>query len=182
GAYPAYISWDQFVRNQETLRENWFRAGTRGAPRRGQALLQGIVRCGRCGARMSVFYYSTKEKRAPGYGCVAGYADSGPTCQMMSSAPVDAVVAELFLAAVTPAQVDVALRALDAYEAECAEARRQRQMQVQRAEYEVEIARRRYEATDPANRWVAAELEARWEEALREREHLKREAEDLDRR
>ena len=179
--YPAYITWDQFVRNQQTLRDNWFRAGTRGAPRRGQALLQGIARCGRCGARMSVFHYSTKEKRAPGYGCVAGYVDGGATCQMMSSAPVDAAVAELFLAAVTPAQVDVALRALDAYEAERAEARRQRQMQIQRAEYEVEIARRRYEAADPANRLVAAELEARWEQALRERERLKREAEELDR-
>jgi hypothetical protein len=181
-AYPAYITWDQFLRNQQTLRENWFRAGTRGAPRRGQALLQGIARCGRCGARMSVFYYSTKEKRAPGYGCVAGNVDGGPTCQMMSSAPVDAAVTELFLAAVTPAQVDVALRALDAYEAERAEAQRQRQLQVERAEYEVEIARRRYEATDPANRLVAAVLEARWEEALRERERLTREAEELDRR
>ena len=147
--YPAYITWDEFVRNQQTLRDNWFRAGTRGAPRRGQALLQGIVRCGRCGARMSVFYYSTKEKRAPGYGCVAGYVDGGATCQMMSSAPVDAAVAELFLAAVTPAQVDVALRAMDAYEAERAEARRQRQMQIQRADYEVEIARRRYEVGRP---------------------------------
>jgi DNA invertase Pin-like site-specific DNA recombinase len=181
-AYPAYITWYQFLRNQQIMRDNWFRAGTRGAPRRGQALLQGIARCGRCGARMSVFYYSTKEKRAPGYGCVAGYVDGGSTCQMMSSAPVDAAVAELFLAAVTPAQVDVALRALDAYEAERAEARRQRRMQIERAEYEVEIARRRYEATDPANRLVAAELELRWEEALRERERLTREAEELDRR
>ena len=126
--------------------------------------------------------YATKEKRAPGYGCVAGYVDGGATCQMMSSAPVDAAVAELFLTAVTPAQVDVALRALDAYEAERAEARRQRQMQVQQAEYEVEIARRRYEAADPTNRLVAAELEARWEQALRERERLIREAEELDRR
>ncbi len=179
--YPAYISWDQFVRNQEMLRDNWFRHGSRGAPRKGAALLQGIVRCGRCGARMSVFHYSTKEKRAPGYGCVAGYANGGPTCQMMSSAPVDAAVTELFLAAVTPAQVDVALRALDAFEAEQAEVKRQRQMQIEQAGYEVEIARRRYEATDPANRLVAAELEARWEQALRERERLTREADELDR-
>jgi DNA invertase Pin-like site-specific DNA recombinase len=179
--YPAYISWDQFVRNQQTLRDNWFRHGSRGAPRKGAALLQGIVRCGRCGARMSVFHYSTKEKRAPGYGCVAGYANGGPTCQMMSSAPVDAAVTELSLAAVTPAQVDVALRALDAYEAEWAEVKRQRRMQIEQAEYEVEIARRRYEATDPANRLVAAELEARWEQALRERERLTREADELDR-
>ena len=61
---------------------------------------------------MSVFYYSTKEKRAPGYGCVAGYVDGGATCQMMSSAPVDAAVAELFLAAVTPAQVGAAVAEL----------------------------------------------------------------------
>jgi hypothetical protein len=179
--YPSYIPWDQFVRNQQTLRDNWFRNNSRGAPRRGPALLQGIARCGRCGARMSMFHYSTKEKRAPGYGCVVAYANGGATCQMMSSAPVDAAVAELFLAAVTPAQVDVALRALDAYEAEQKEARRQRQMQLQQAEYEVDLARRRYEATDPANRLVAAELEARWEQALRERQRLAREAEGLDR-
>lgn len=128
-----------------------------------------------------MFHYSTKEKRAPGYGCVAAYANGGKTCQMMSSAPVDAAVAELFLAAVTPAQVDVALRALDAYEAQRAEVRRQRQMQIQQADYQVELARRRYEATDPANRLVAAELESRWEQVLRDRERLVREAEELDR-
>jgi hypothetical protein len=178
--YPAYITWDQFVANQQTLRDNWFRSSSRGAPRRGPALLQGIARCGRCGARMSMFHYSTKEKRAPGYGCVAAYAN-GKTGQMMSSAPVDAAVAELFLAAVTPAQVDVALRALDTYETQQTEVRRQRQMQVQQADYQVELARRRYEATDPANRLVAGELESRWEQVLRDRERLVREAEELDR-
>lgn len=54
-------------------------------------------------------------------------------------------------------------------------------MRIQQAEYEVDIARRRYEATDPANRLVAAELEARWEQGLRERDRLRREAEELDR-
>jgi DNA invertase Pin-like site-specific DNA recombinase len=181
-AQPAYISWDQFVHNQEILRGNWYRHGARGAPRRGRALLQGVVRCGRCGARMNVFSYSTKEKRAPGYGCVAGYVNGETkTCQMMSSAPVDAAVTELFLSAVTPAAIDIALQALDQLEQERVEARRQRQMQLQHAEYEVELARRRYEQTDPANRLVAAELEARWEETLRRREQLRREGEELDR-
>ncbi|CAN5362249.1 recombinase family protein [soil metagenome] len=181
-AYPAYLTWEQFVQNQQRMRDNWFRSVSRGAPRNGLALLQGIVRCGRCGARMSVFHYSTREKRAPGYGCVAGYADGGrSTCQMMSSAPIDAAVADAFLAAVTPAQVDVALRALDAYETERAEGRRQRQMQIEQADYEVELARRRYEKTDPGHRLVAAELEARWEQALRDRERFTRDAAALDR-
>jgi len=181
--YPAYLSWDQFTSNQQILHDNWFRHGSRGAPRNGRALLQGIVRCGRCGSRMAVFTYSTKEKRAPGYGCVAAYQNgAAATCQMMSSAPVDAAVTELFLAAVTPAQLDIALHALDQYETEQAEAQRQRQMQVEGAEYEVEIARRRYEATDPANRLVAAELESQWEQALRHRDQLRREADECERR
>jgi hypothetical protein len=139
--YPAYLAWDQFVSNQQTMRDNWFRHDSRGAPRKGAALLQGIVRRGRCGARMSVFHCSTKEKRAPGHGCVAGYLDGAArTCQMMSSAPIDAAVAERFLAEVTPAQVDVAMRAVEAFEAEQAEVRRQRQMQLEQAEYEIEIA------------------------------------------
>ncbi len=54
-------------------------------------------------------------------------------------------------------------------------------MQIQRADYEVEIARRRCKSADPTLRLVAAELESRWEQALRERERLKREAEELDR-
>ena len=181
-ALPAYITWDEFVRNQQTLRDNWYRCESRGSPRKGLALLQGIVRCGRCGARMSVFYYSTKEKRAPGYGCVAAYTNGAAgSCQMMSSTPVDSAVVEQFLAAVTPAQVDVALRTLDAYESEQIEVRRQRQMQLEHAEYEVEIARRRYEKMDPANRLVAAELESRWEQALKDRERLKRDLEEFDR-
>jgi DNA invertase Pin-like site-specific DNA recombinase len=182
-AHPAYISWDQFVRNQEILRGNWYRHGARGAPRRGRALLQGVVRCGRCGARMSVFTYATKEKRAPGYGCVKAYGQEGADhgCQFLSSAPVDAAVTELFLSAVTPAQIDIALHALDQVAVERAAARRQQQMQVQQAEYEAELARRRYEQADPANRLVAAELEAGWEEALRRREQLLRESEEWDR-
>jgi DNA invertase Pin-like site-specific DNA recombinase len=70
GVYPAYITWEQFVQNQIALRANQNRQETAGAPRKGRALLQGLVYCGRCGARLSVFSYSTKEKRAPGYGCV----------------------------------------------------------------------------------------------------------------
>jgi hypothetical protein len=88
----------------------------------------------------------------------------------------------LFLSAVTPAQVEIALHALDEYETEQAEARRQRQMQIEHAEYEVELASRRYEAADPMNRLVASELEARWEQTLRQRDQLKRDAEELERR
>jgi DNA invertase Pin-like site-specific DNA recombinase len=181
-AYPAYITWKQFVQNQETLRTNGYRPESRGAPRKGRALLQGIVYCGRCGVRMSVLYYSTKEKRAPGYGCFQEYnRRGGSTCQCFSSAGVDEAVTKLFLSVVSPAKIEIALQALDEWETDCAETRKQWQLQLQRADYEVELARRRYEAADPENRLVAAELEARWEEALHRREQLRRDSEQRER-
>jgi DNA invertase Pin-like site-specific DNA recombinase len=181
--YPAYISWDRFVQNQEIVRANGYRPENPGAPRKGRALLQGIVYCGRCGARMTVLYYSTKEKRAPGYGCFHQYTrHGGATCQCFSSACVDEAVAKLFLSVVSPAKIEIALHALDEWEADLREARQQWELQLQQADYEVELARRRYEATDPDNRLVAAELEARWEAALHRREQLRHESAQRERR
>jgi DNA invertase Pin-like site-specific DNA recombinase len=57
-AHPGYIDWQQFERNALRLRQNLgFAPGERGRmPREGQALLQGRVLCGKCGARMRVHY------------------------------------------------------------------------------------------------------------------------------
>ena len=59
-AHPGYITWEQFVRNQQRLDDNrTFRPEERrGAVREGSALLQGIVLCGLCGRRMVVHYRS----------------------------------------------------------------------------------------------------------------------------
>ncbi len=181
--YPAYITWEQFVQNQKTLRANWYRHGSRGAPRKGRALLQGIVYCGRCGARMSVLYYSTKETRSASYGCSHDYhRHGGATCQCMSAKGVDQTLTQLFLSAVTPAKVEIALRAYEELELDRQETQKQWALQLQRADYEVELARRRYEAAEPENRLVAAELEATWEEALRRREQMQREHQASERR
>jgi DNA invertase Pin-like site-specific DNA recombinase len=181
--YPAYITWEQFVQNQAVLRANQNRQANPGAPRKGRALLQGIVYCGHCGARMSVFSYATKEKRAPGYACLYAYSrHGGAACQTMSSSNVDAAVTHLFLSAVSPAKIEIALHALEELEADHAESRKQWELQMQRRDYEIELARRRYEAADPENRLVAAELEAQWEALLRQREQSRREREQAERR
>ena len=173
--YPAYITWEQFVENRNTLRSNWYRSESRGAPRKGAALLQGIVYCGCCGARMRISHYSTKEKRSPAYSCVDAYVKSArPTCQTMTAKVVDEAVTKQFLSVVSPAKIEIALQALEQLDANRDERCRQWDLQLQQADYEVELAQRRYEAIDPENRLVAAELEARWEEALRHREQLQR--------
>src|SRR6201996_2543146 len=51
---PAYITWEQFQRNQEQIISN--RTRERGPTRAGAALLSGLIVCGRCGLRMTATY------------------------------------------------------------------------------------------------------------------------------
>jgi DNA invertase Pin-like site-specific DNA recombinase len=181
GAFAGYITWEQYLENRRVLRANWYRYETRGAPRKGAALLQGIVFCGRCGSKMSIQHFATKEKRQPSYACYHAYQIVGAAgCQCMSASGVDQAVTDLFLGAVSPAKVEIALRALEGWEQDLQAAREQRELQIQRTEYEVALARKRYEAVDPANRLVAAELETRWEQAMKSLEGLRRSFRDWE--
>jgi hypothetical protein len=167
--HPGYISWEEFVKNQEQLRQNWSHEGNRGVPREGRALLQGIVYCGVCGRKMSVQDRAMKENRSPSYICGRAYQDGDEKiCQSMTSRPVDAAVAEAFLAAVSPVSLRVSMRVLDQVEQDLIAQRRQRELQLEQARYEARLAQRQYDAVDPANRLVTAELERRWNEKRNE--------------
>jgi DNA invertase Pin-like site-specific DNA recombinase len=175
GHHPGYISWEEFVKNQERLRQNWSHEGNGGVPREGRALLQGIVYCGVCGRKMSVQDRAVKENRSPSYICGRAYQDGDEkVCQSMTSRPVDAAVVEAFLAAVSPAGLGVAMRVLDQVEQDLAAQRRQRELQLEQARYEARLAQRQYDAVDPANRLVAAELERRWNQKLERVAQLER--------
>ena len=71
---PAYISWDQYMANQERLKQNRSLQDTRGVPKRGEALLPGLVVCGKCGHHMTTRY---KTDKRPSYYC-GEYCASGP--------------------------------------------------------------------------------------------------------
>jgi len=173
--HPAYIAWEEFMKNQEQLRQNWGHDDNRGVPREGRALLQGIVYCGVCGRKMSVQNRSVKESRSPSYLCTHGYQNGDEkTCQSMTSRPIDAAVAAAFLAAITPVNVRVATQVMDQIEQELVCQRRQRELQLEQARYEARLAQRQYDAVDPSNRLVAAELERRWNEKLERVTELER--------
>jgi DNA invertase Pin-like site-specific DNA recombinase len=173
--HPGYISWEEFVKNQEQLRQNWSHEGNRGVAREGRALLQGIVYCGICGRKMSVQDRATKENRSPSYICGRAYQDGDEkVCQSMTSRPVDALVVEAFLAAVSPGGLRVAMRVLDQVEQDLIAQRRQRELQLEQARYEARLAQRQYDSVDPANRLVGAELERRWNEKLERVAQLER--------
>jgi DNA invertase Pin-like site-specific DNA recombinase/uncharacterized protein YndB with AHSA1/START domain len=168
GHHEGYLSWEEFLENDRHLRQNWFRGMTRGAPREGHALLQGIAWCGRCGARMHVNSYSVRDVRRPGYLCTATYSNEGAsqTCQCMSAGPIDDTVVAVFLESMTPAQLEIGLKVIGQLQEEKLAMRRQWELQLKQARYEAELAQRQYDAVDPDNRLVAQTLENRWNEKL----------------
>ena len=178
-AHPGYISWEEFMANTERLADNvgCFRAGRRGVPRRGSALLQGLVVCGGCGRRMGL-HYSGPASDFPVYRCRAdrGLPDR-PRCQEVRAPHVDAAVERLMLEALAPDRIAMALAALDALDADTQLLERQWVLKRERAAFETERARRQYDAVEPENRLVARSLEAIWEERLRAAERVEQDYE-----
>src|ERR671936_681755 len=105
GGGPA--AWPEYLQTRERLRANMRPRGEGGgAAREGAALLQGLVRCGRCGRRMQVSYAGTGGK-VRRYACVRGHVlhHTDSACQTLGGGRLDKAVVELFLDAVTPAGV-----------------------------------------------------------------------------
>ena len=176
-AYPGYIGWEEFMANQRRLADNLnrYERDRPGVPRKGQALLQGIVVCGRCGRRMGL-RYSGPGGNYPVYQCTADrQQDGGPRCQEIRALPIDAAVESLALAALAPDRLALAVAAWGEFEEEARLLERQWSLRRERAHYEAERARRQYDAVEPENRLVARSLERAWEERLREVEQIEAE-------
>ena len=175
--YPAYISWDDFLANRAQLQanQNRYEEDKPGVPRKGQALLQGIVICGRCGARMRL-HYSGPTGQFPVYVCNYAHSEyNAPRCQEVRGLGLDAEVERLILEALTPDRIKLALAALAELEREYATLGQQWEFRLERAQYEAQRAQRQYNAVEPENRLVARTLEKEWEDKLRTVEQTKQE-------
>jgi DNA invertase Pin-like site-specific DNA recombinase len=179
--HEGYIDWETFEANQKRLGENIrprpHQSG--GAVREGAALLQGIASCGHCGRRLAVHY--SGRFSAPGYHCAGKNIVNGrgEYCLNIGGVQIDAAVARAFLAALAPAGLNAALKAIEQFEADHETTLAQFRRDVERARYSAQRAERRYRAVDAENRLVARGLEAEWENALQE---LKTAEADLERR
>src|SRR3954468_14191978 len=163
--HPGYISWDQFVANEQRLAANNKSKGARPAAG-GSALLQGIVRCGGCGRSMGTYYSAGK----PGYDCSHSRSDrvTTPACRGVMGAVVEQAVVDRLLAAVAPEQIQLALTAADTVTDRATRATRAVELRIERARYDAVRAERAFHHCDPDNRLVARTLESRWEAKLRE--------------
>jgi excisionase family DNA binding protein len=182
--HPGYVSWDEYLATRERLRANVIRAGEAGgAAREGRALLQGIVRCGRCGRRMQVAYSGTSG-RVPRYACLRAHQLHGTdsSCQSVGGLRLEKAVARAFLEAVTPAGVGASAQAVAELERQHDERLAGQRLAVERARFEAERARRQFDACEPEHRLVARTLEGRLEDALTELERERRKLAERERR
>ena len=166
----GYVSWAEYERNQRVIADNAARYGllTRGAVRRGEGLLAGLLRCGHCGRRLHVAYSGINGKCVR-YSCRGAHLNHGTSrCIAFGGMRVDAAVANEVLRLLRPLGIEAALKAIAMRDQEHADRRHHAELALTRARYEADLARRQYDAVDPANRLVGAELERRWNERLAE--------------
>jgi excisionase family DNA binding protein len=181
--HPGYVTWDEYLATRERLRRNVRPRGEGGgAAREGAALLQGILRCGRCGRRMNVAY-SGKDGRHPRYLCQRGlrYHGTEQTCQSFGGLRVENAVASAFLEAVTPAGTRACTEAIDELDRQHEERLHGQRLAVERAAFEADRACRKFDACEPENRLVGRTLERGWEQALQELEREQRKLQELER-
>lgn len=166
--HPGYISWHEFETVQAQLRENAQLKGsmTRGAARRGDALLAGLLRCRRCGRRLHVTYSGT-QGHVRRYACRGAMINHGTDkCLSFGGGALERAVEEAALAVIAPGAIEAALAAAVVRETNDRQQMAQLQLKSAQLRYEAERARRQYDLVDPAHRLVAAELERRWNVAL----------------
>jgi DNA invertase Pin-like site-specific DNA recombinase len=168
--WPAYISKERYLQNQQRLQHNRCLPQSPGHPRQGPALLAGIVACGHCQRRLAVRY---RNGRAAFYCCEKQKCEARErTCHGLGCRELDALVSEQVLKALAPAALELSLKALEDAAQERARLNQHWQQQLQRARYDADLAERRYRAVDPAHRLVASSLEKQWEQSLHRQRQL----------
>jgi DNA invertase Pin-like site-specific DNA recombinase len=179
--HEGYLSWPDYERNQRLIADNANGKGmmVRGAVRKGEALLTGLLRCGHCGRRLLVSYNGTKGDVGR-YNCDATRSNPGADpCISFGALRVDEAVGAEIVRLLQPLGVEAAVHAITECEHQSGEKQRQFELALEQARYEAARARRQYDTVDPDNRLVAGELERRWNTALAAVRALEEELEAL---
>jgi DNA invertase Pin-like site-specific DNA recombinase len=178
-ALPAYITLAQYEANLERLKANRSHGDVPRSVRYGPALLAGLLRCGRCGRRMTVGYHVDAGKPRVSYNCFGARSEwGGPHCQHVVGRCLDPFVAEQVLAVLAPDAVEIHLQAVQQALADRAAVEKLWRQRLERAQQEVDRARRSYRLAEPENRLVTRHLEREWEQAPASQRDL---AEEWDR-
>jgi hypothetical protein len=162
--HPGFIDWPTYEANTARLRQNWRapRGSGGGAPREGSALLQGRLRCGKCGRLMPTGYSGTKGN-CPRYVCARAKQLYGGEkgCQSLGGRRLENRILGEMLAGLEPAALAATAQALS--DAEHPHTATLRPSSVERAH-----AERADDSTTRWSRrigWLRAPWNGRWSEA-----------------
>lgn len=164
--HEGYVGWHEFQRIQAVLADNNVMNFSRGAPKHGLALLTGLLRCRRCGRKLTV-QYTGATHRYVRYACRRGNLDNGqPRCISFGGIHVDKRIADQVFDVVSPAGVEAACEASRQEAKKHDEVIAALRRDLEAARYAARRAERQFNAADPENRLVVDELERRWNQAL----------------
>ncbi len=165
-AHEGYVSWEKAETIRQMVSSNVSTSRHHGAPKHGDALLAGLLRCRRCGRKLTLRYTGAKH-HIPRYSCSRGWMDNGePRCIAFGGLRVDDAIEQALLTVVGPGAIAAALAAEQEAKGRRDQVREALDRDLEAARYAADRTFRQYDAADPANRLVAGELEARWNKAL----------------
>jgi len=168
--HEPYIAWDRYERHQQILADNTNMRGAmaKGAVRRGESLVAGLLRCGHCGRRLQVMSTGSARGPAARYQCGGGRLSHGLLrgCFSVGALRVDEAIEREVLRVVAPGAIEAAVDAADHADAQTEVTRRALDLELRQARYEADRAQRQYDAVEPENRLVNETLERRWNVAL----------------
>jgi DNA invertase Pin-like site-specific DNA recombinase len=166
GAHDGYVSWEEFQRIECAIRENTQGEQRLGAAKNGQALLAGLLRCSRCGRKLTVRYTGSGHDVLR-YSCNRGWLDNGePRCIAFGGITVDEAIGREVLGVIQPAAIEASVLASEERVRQKDDILEALERDLEAARYVVQRTQRQYDAADPENRLVTAELERRWNLSL----------------
>jgi DNA invertase Pin-like site-specific DNA recombinase len=166
GTHQGYVDWERSEAIRRMVSDNIPNSRHHGAAKHGDALRAGLIRCHRCGRKLTLRYTGAKHD-IPRYSCSRGWLDNGePRCIAFGGLRVDDAIEAAILKVVEPSAITAAIEA-DAQQATRRDEIRDALLRdLEAMRYAADRAFRQYDAADPANRLVTAELELRWNRAL----------------
>jgi DNA invertase Pin-like site-specific DNA recombinase len=148
-AHEGYISWEESESIRQAIRENVISAEQPGAAKKGIGLLTGLLRCRRCGRKLTIRYTGTQHEVLR-YTCNRGWLDHGePRCIAFGGVPVDDTISQQVLSVVRPSAIEAALLASDEEMTRRNDAIAALERDLEAARYAAQRAQRQYDASDP---------------------------------
>src|SRR5271165_920860 len=110
-AHEGHVSWERFEAIRTMVSSNVPTGRNHGAPKHSDALLAGLIRCKRCGRKLTLWYSGLKH-HIPRYSCSRAWMDNGgPHCIAFGGLRVDDAIEEALLGVVGPGAVAAATAA-----------------------------------------------------------------------